>query len=303
VAIVSKLLEFNIRKDMVIIQSPHLSELAPAVAAGYPCMRMSNTNYAETIAAGIEFTGFGWNETAKIEAASAAGLKVIVWTTQRNVDLDSALAAGAIAAFSDDPVYQTGLHRTGQDRYGSKAFYHGDIRSPRVTLDGAESAIMVSTKSWANQDTVLLGWASPLEDPENFVLDFSMKFTAVSSDPAFGVIATQTTDRAIINDTPESAKTSMNMLMRRDGRMELHVYDGADAGPIALSSESPVPAELIALDTWVPFRLTVTPAQIILERIDMAVSASISNSQVRGVYLFAGSKGADVKFKTMTLKE
>jgi glycerophosphoryl diester phosphodiesterase len=146
-AIVGKLLEYGIRKDMVIIQSPHLTELAPAVAAGYPCMRMSNTNYAETLSAGIEFTGFGWNETAKIAAATAAGLRVIVWTTQRNVDLESALAAGAIAAFSDDPVYQAGLHRTRRDRYGSKAFYHGDIRSNRVTMDGAESAIVVSTKS------------------------------------------------------------------------------------------------------------------------------------------------------------
>jgi glycerophosphoryl diester phosphodiesterase len=302
-AIVEKLLEFGIRKDMVIIQSPHLTELAPAVTAGYPCMRMSSTNYLETLNAGIEFTGFGWNETARIAAATAAGLRVIVWTTQRNVDLDSALAAGAIAAFSDDPVYQAGLHRTGQDRYGSKAFYHGDIRSPRVSLDGAESAIMISTKSWANQDTVLLGWASPVEDPENFVLDFSMKFAGVSSDSACGVIATQTTDRAIVNDTPESAKISMNMLLRRDGRIELHVYDGANPGPVAVSSEAAIPGQMIPLDTWVPFRLTVTPAQIILARLDMAVSTTLVNSQIRGAYLFAGSKGADVKFKAMSLSE
>jgi glycerophosphoryl diester phosphodiesterase len=302
-AIVGKLLDFGIRKDMVIIQSPHLVELAPAVAAGYPCMRMSNTNYAETLNAGIEFTGFGWHETAKIAAATAAGLKVIVWTTQRNVDLDAALAAGAIAAFSDDPVYQAGLHRRSHDPYGSKAFYHGDIRSARVSLDHAESAIRVSTKSWANQDTVLLGWASPVEDPEDFVLDFSMKFTAVSDDSACGVIATQTTDRAIVNDMPESAKISMNMIMRRDGRIGLYVSDGATGGPTAVSSESAIPGEMIALDTWVPYRLTVTPVQITLERLDMTVSATLVNSQVRGACLFAGSKGADVKFRAMTLSE
>jgi hypothetical protein len=302
-AIVGKLLEYGIRKDMVIIQSPHLTELAPAVAAGYPCMRMSNTNYAETLNAGIEFTGFGWNETAKIAAATAAGLRVIVWTTQRNVDLESALAAGAIAAFSDDPVYQSGLHRTRQDRYGGRAFYHGDIRSPRVSLDGEESAIVVSTKSWANQDTVLLGWASPVQDPENFVLDFSMKFTGVSSDSAFGVIATQTTDRAIVNDSPESAKVSMNLIIRRDGRIEIHVFDGVAGGPHAVSSESAIPGEMITLDAWVPFRLTVTPTQLTLQRLDMAVSATLVNSQVRGAFLFAGSKGADVKFRAMTLSE
>ena len=217
-AIVGKLQEFNIRKDMVIIQGS-ITELAAGVAAGYPCMRMSSTDYAETIAAGIEFTGFGWNETASIAAATAAGLKVIVWTTQRNVDLDSALAAGAIAAFSDDPVYQADLHRTSHDPYGSKARYHGDIRAPSVavTLDTAESAVVIPTKSLAHQDTVLLGWASPVDDPENFVLDFSMKFAGVSSDAGFGVIATQTTDRAISNDTPEAEKISMNMIMRRDG--------------------------------------------------------------------------------------
>lgn len=304
-AIVQKLQEFNIRQDMVIIQSPSLSELAAGVAAGYPCMRMSNTNYAETIAAGIEFTGFGWNETAKIAAATAAGLKVIVWTTKRNVDLDSALAAGAIAAFSDDPVYQAGLHRISHDPYGSKAIYHGDLREPSVAvaLDTAESAIVVPTKTLTHQDTVLLGWASPVVDPENFVLDFSMKFAAVSSDSGFAVIASRTTDRAITNDIPEAGKISMNMILRRDGRIELYVYDGAAGGPSAVSSESPMPAEMIALDTWIPCRLTVTPTQITLDRLDMAVSATIVNSQVRGAYLFAGSKNADVKFKSMTLTE
>ncbi|MDP3850663.1 MAG: glycerophosphodiester phosphodiesterase [Luteolibacter sp.] len=304
-AIVLKLQEFKIRQDMVIIQSPSLSELAAGVAAGYPCMRMSNTNYAETSAAGIEFTGFGWNETAKIEAATAAGLKVIVWTTKRNVDLDSALAAGAIAAFSDDPVYQAGLHRTNHDPYGSKAIYHGDLREPSVavTLDTAESAIMVPTKTLPHQDTILLGWASPVVNPENFVLDFSMKFAAVSSDSGYGLIATQTTDRAITNDNPEAGKISMNMILRRDGRIGLYVFDGAAGGPGAVSSESPVPAELIPLDTWVPCRLAVTPTQITLQRLDTAVSATIANRQIRGAYLFAGAKNADVKFKSMTLTE
>lgn len=304
-AIVQKLQEFNIRQDMVIIQSPSLAELAAGVAAGYPCMRMSSTDYAETLAAGIEFTGFGWNETAKIEAATAAGLKVIVWTTKRNVDLDSALTAGAIAAFSDDPVYQAGLHRTNHDPYGRKAIYHGDLREPSVavTLDTAESAIVVPTRSLTHQDTVLLGWASPVADPEKYVLDFSMKFAAVSSDSGYGLIATQTTDRAMTNDNPEAGKISMNMIMRRDGRIGLYVYDGAAGGPSAVSSESAVPAEMIPLDSRVPCRLTVTPTQITLERLDMAVSATIVNSQVRGAYLFAGSKNADVKFRSMTLSE
>lgn len=302
-AIVQKLLEHGIRKDMVIIQSPHLSELAPAIAAGYPCMRMSSTNYEETLAAGIEFTGFGWRETDRIAAATAAGLRVIVWTTVRNVDLDSALAAGAIAAFSDEPVYQAGLHRRNHDPYGTRAFYHGDIRSPAVTLDTMESAIVVSTRSLARQDTVLMGWASPVSDPSNFVLDFSMRFSDVSSDSAFGVIATQTTDRAIDNDTLEADKVSMNMIMRRDGRIELHVYDGLEGGPTAVSSEAPVPDELIDLNTWVPYRLTVAPNHITLGRLDMAVSATIANSQVRGAYLFAGSKDADVKFRSMSLSE
>ena len=303
-AIVGKLQEFNIRKDMVIIQGS-ISELAAGVAAGYPCMRMSSTDYAGTKAAGIEFTGFGWNETAKIAAATEAGLKVIVWTTKRNVDLDSALTAGAIAAFSDEPVYQAGLHRTSHDPYGSKAIYHGDLHEPSVavTLDTAESAIVVPTSSLTHQDTVLLGWASPVLDPQNFVLTFSMKFAGVSSDSGFALIATQTTDRAMSNDTPEAGKIAMNMIMRRDGRIGLYVYDGAVAGPSAVSSESAMSAELIALDTWVPCRLTVTPTQITLERLDLAVSASIENSQVRGAYLFAGSKNADVKFRSMTLTE
>ncbi len=303
-AIVAKLHEFNIRKDMAIIQGS-ITELAPGVAAGYPCMRMSSTDHTGTIAAGIEFTGFGWNETDKIAAATAAGLKVIVWTTQRNVDLDSALVAGAVGAFSDDPVYQAGLHRLQHDAYHTKATYHGSLRgSPvAISLDTAESAVVIPTKLLARQDTVLLGWASPVADPQNFILEFEMKFTGVASDSSYGVIATQTTDRAIINDALESAKFSMNMILRRDGRIELHVYDGLTAGSVAVSSASPVAADLIGLDTWVPFRLTVTPAQIAMTRIDSGATAMISNNQIRGDYLFAGSKGADVKFKSMSLAD
>lgn len=303
-AIVSKLQEFGIRKDMVIIQGS-ITELAPDVAAGYPCMRMSSTDYAGTIAAGIEFIGFGWNEFETISAASAAGLKVIVWTTQRNVDLDSAVAAGAIATFSDDPVYQSGLHRLNKDPYYTKAFYHGNLHDSTVavSLDIAESAIFIPTRSLGREDTVLLGWASPVIDPENFVLNFSMKFTSVASDSSYGVIATQTTDKAIINDALESEKISMNMIMCRNGRIELQVKDGFAGGPVATSSVGPNADELITLDTLVPFRLTVTPTQITLERTDANVSAILFNSQVRGGYLFAGSKGADVKFRSMTLTE
>ena len=40
--------------------------------------------------------------------------------------------------------------------------------------------------------------------------------------------------------------------------MGLYVYDGVAGGPSAVSSESAIPAEMIALDAWVPYRLTVT---------------------------------------------
>ena len=303
-AIVHKLQEFNIRKDMVIIQGS-LTELAPGVAAGYPCMRMSSTDYAGTIAAGIEFTGFGWNELDKISAATQAGLKVIVWTTQRNVDLQAAMDAGAIAAFSDDPVYQAGLHRLTKDPYDKLAFYHGNLRgSPvSVTLDTAEAAISVSTRSLGRQDTVLLGWASPVADPKNFDLEFSIKFTSSAFDSSYAVVATQETDRPIINNTSESGKFSMNMIMRRDGRIELQVKEGLAGGPVAQSSAEPDPRKLIALNTWVPFRLTVTPEDITLQRTDADVSATIENNVIRGSYLFAGASGADVKFRSMILNE
>jgi hypothetical protein len=85
--------------------------------------------------------------------------------------------------------------------------------------------------------------------------------------------------------------------------MELQVFDGAAQGPTAVSSELAMAGEMIALDAWVPFRLTVTPSQLTLERLDMPVSATLVNSQVRGACLFAGSKGADVKFRAMTLTE
>jgi glycerophosphoryl diester phosphodiesterase len=301
-AIVRKLQEFNIRKDMVIIQGS-ITELAAGVAAGYPCMRMSSTAYAETIAAGIGFTGFGWNETAKIEAATTAGLKVIVWTTQRNVEMESAVAAGAIAVFSDDPVYQLNLHRRQQDPYDSKAIYHGHLRgtSTAGSLDIVESAIVIPTQSSGRQDTVLLGWASPVNDAEHYILEFSMKFTGVAMDSSYGMIAMQTTDRVILNDTPEADKVSMNLIMRRDGRMEIGVSDGLAGGPHAVSSEAAIPADLIALDSWTPYRLTVSPTRITLERLDSVISVGIDNNQIRGASLFAGSKGADVKFKSLTL--
>jgi len=48
---------------------------------------------------------------------------------------------------------------------------------------------------------------------------------------------------------------------------------------------------------------TKATVDVALERPDAGVSTTISNKQLRGAYLFAGSKGADVKFKSMVLAE
>ena len=72
-ALIAALQRHNIRKDMVIVQGSILADCGAAVQSGYPAMRMNSTNHAETIAAGIEYTGFGWDEAAKIINATWLG--------------------------------------------------------------------------------------------------------------------------------------------------------------------------------------------------------------------------------------
>lgn len=305
--VVAALIKHGIRKDMVIVQGSLLSDCVAVVNAGYQAMRMSSTNYSETLAAGIEYTGFGYTETANIAAATAAGLKVIVWTTKRNLESDSATAAGAIAFFSDDPVYQSNLHKIPTDQYKSKMVYHGDLRESPLTalntIDTTDGSLYIKAQTLSvAQITQLLGWASPISNPSNYVLNFSIMFKAPEmNESRFASICIQTTDRAVVNDNVESGKSLYNIIFRRDGRIGIFNYDDVVAGPSTNSSASAIPADLIAQDTWVPFRITVTPTQIIAERVGYAVSVTHVNSTHRGAYLFAGAKAIDVKFKEMTI--
>lgn len=307
-ALIAALQRHNIRKDMVIVQGSLLADCVAAVQAGYPAMRMSSTNYAETIAAGIEYTGFGWNESSKIIAATAAGLKVIVWTTRRNVESDAAIANGAIAFFSDDPVYQSNLHRTARDQYVTGMVYHGDLRDAPLTalntVDVTNKALRIQAQTLSiAQIAQLAGWACPVPNPSNYTLDFSIQFNAPEvNNSRFATLCLKTTDNSNWDDAANAEKFMYNCIMRRDGRIGIYTYNGLAGGPSTVSSASVIPAELMTQDVWYPFRLTVTPTTVTLARLDaQATSVTHVDSTFRGAYIGLGAKGVDVRFKNLSI--
>jgi hypothetical protein len=185
--------------------------------------------------------------------------------------------------------------------------YHGDLRESPLTalntIDTTDGSLYIKAQTLSvAQITQLLGWASPISDPSNYVLNFSIMFKAPEiNNSRYACICIQTTDRAVVNDAYESGKSMYNIIFRRDGRIGIFNYNDVVVGPNTNSSASAIPADQIAQDTWVPFRITVTPTQIVAERVGYPVSVTHVNSTHRGAYLFAGAKGIDAKFKDMTI--
>lgn len=298
--VVDKLVELlKVPKSSIIIQSFSQTPCLAAVAAGYSAVFLTlldtTPNYATLAAGGVTaICTISTALTAPVVAtANAAGLEVWAYTPNSRAERDQLLALGVVGILSDDPIYLADrfTSRT-TDAFKANAFMpgHHATRSSRGKFYGSGVWGYDYTAS-ADTDVSRLGYLKP-PNPSNYVVNFECNITQVNLAANYGFIALSTTDDFTIADRPAQAD-AYQFLVRGDGTIGSRVY--TDNTFLAnLNASQAVTG--FALNTWLGYRVTVTPTTIRWERSDgQGTTFSTANATLHRPlpYLHFGRSGGN----------
>jgi glycerophosphoryl diester phosphodiesterase len=306
--IVAMLQKYGIRKDMVLVESFQTAELTAALAAGYPTMVLLNAYAGSPTPAALKATGYRWAgalgaSTANLDALRAVGLKVA--SDAINTRYDASIQAGHVdAIISDDSFYLAGTKRLTSDPFATQTWYHGHQAS---SVNGGNlgrgffytpnlwGMPLNGSNTWGGS---LMGWANPLLGLSSFAgtITFSVKYESRFANDRFWWMAIGVDDRPFVTDSPPSI-TCNQFFCRATGDMAISKNAGGVGGTTLATATSPA----IADGTTVPFKITVSPTSLKLERTDTGHSCTSTDTTTRGAYLHAGVKGIFGKYSGITI--
>ncbi|MFD7861879.1 glycerophosphodiester phosphodiesterase [Streptomyces sp. NPDC059783] len=289
------------RADSVLIMAWNEAELAAARAAGIPTILLdedgvlSGQTYAGLLAAGTEYIGLNpaLTPAASIQAAAAAGLKVIVYTVNRRSDYAALPADGSVwAVISDDPWYvrAPGPMRT-RDIYSAQTYYHGMLGivsgdEDRGFFQGPNQFGLDASGTRHDDNSsylgVMQGYLGPL--PAAFTVDFDFVLDAADSGAASLQLQLTVGDDEYDDDVDKlgGARTpGYNILMRSNGGLDIYRTHGGTAPATKLGG--------VATTALVPgvtnhLRVQVTASQITVTRTNVATpnAVTVTDSSFRG---------------------
>ncbi|MDF6043262.1 glycerophosphodiester phosphodiesterase [Streptomyces sp. JH14] len=287
------------RADSVLVMAWNETELAAARAAGIPTILLdedgilSGQTYEGLLAAGTEY--FGINpavaQASTIQAAAAAGLKVIVYTVNRRVDYAALPLASVWAVISDDPWYArtTAPMRT-RDIFSAQTYFHGMLG----IVDGKEDRGQFQAPAWFGLDTsgtlhaenlgylgVMQGYLGPLGDA--FTLDFDFVLDAADSAGSSLQLALTTGDVEYDDDvtTGGARAAGYNILVRSNGAVDIFKTYGGTTPATKLGG---VVSAALVPGTVYHLRVQVTPGQITATRTTIGApnSVTVTDATYRG---------------------
>lgn len=313
-ALASLLQRYKISTDHAMVQSFLTAELVAPKAAGYPVMRLASASgditAAQAASNGWKWVGLsatGWSPS-EVAAFHAVGVKVAVYTINRQNELTAWTAVGIDGVFSDDPLYLSDRQelRT-TDPYASKSYWHGHMASDGQTDRG----YWANTKDWgSNVDessarSILQGWATPKLKERNtaggtFQIDLSwapdVQNVTLGAN-SYLELFLSTTDMQFT----KAARTGQNgytCYLRVDGSMRQYRVDGGVSTQLGTSLGSTTPV----LGSFIPIRINVTPTSITFTRTDTGQSRTTSDTTYRGLnYLYAVRGGLTYRWKDVTI--
>lgn len=288
------------RADSVLIMAWKETELAAARAAGIPTILLDEDGtlvgqtYEGLLAAGTEYIGLNpaLTPVASIQAAAAAGLKVIVYTVNRRSDYNALPLDDVWAVISDDPwhVKATGPMRS-RDIFSAQTYFHGMLG----IVGGQEDRGFFQTPAWFGLDAsgtqhdanlsylgVMQGYLGPL--PNAFTLDFDFVLDAADSGGASLQLQLTVDDVEYDDDTDKLGglrQPGYNILMRSNGGLDVFrtVHGTTPATKLGgVATAALVPGAVNHL------RVQVTASQIIVTRtnINTPNSVTITDATYRG---------------------
>lgn len=304
-AIVALLEKHNVAKDAAIIQSFTLSELAGAVAAGYSTMMLgASINPSATAAAGVEFACIPeGGSSAYVASLTAVGLKVGVYTVNRQYIRDIYMGYGATFFFSNDPIYLSGRNRINTSPFGSQTWNNGHLADGITNHRG----VFNNGNRWEINNNerayVLQGWGSPVGgNPTNnsFTVTFQARFTSAITATRWLGIAFMDKDWDY-DDSQSGAVSGMNgyhCLFRSEGNMQIYKFANNGSATLLVDQATTAPS----LNVDYTFTLTVTPSTITWQRTGFT-AATTNDTSYRGGYIYLTHRINPTQFYNVTFTD
>jgi glycerophosphoryl diester phosphodiesterase len=277
------------------------AELVAARAAGIPTVLLdsdgvlSGQTYAGLLAAGTGYLGVDYSAAtnATINAAAAAGLKVMVFTVNRRSHYAALPTIGSVwAVISDDPWYVRGTSALrAADLFAAGTFYHGTVAIP--DLNDYRGFFTLGSPNWWGLDAsgttqadinansgfggVLHGSLGPL--PSTFTVDFDYVIDANDYSSASLQVYLGVGDVPFDDQGTGTDCNGYNVLVRPSGTID--VYRLTAGVPTNIGT---VATAAITNGTTQHLRIQVTATQIIVTRTNITApnSVTVTNSTYRG---------------------
>jgi glycerophosphoryl diester phosphodiesterase len=277
----------------VLIMAWTEAELAAARAARIPSLLLDedgvlpSQTYAQLIASGTQYLGVDYSKTsnATIQAAAAAGMRVLAYTVNRRGDFAKLPKDGSVwGVISDDPWYVrgTGPMRT-SDLFAAQTWYHGMVGITDAA-DYRGFFQQASGVSWFGLDTsgtalasnggyasTVQGYLGPL--PNTFTLDFDYVIDVADYATASLQVAFTVSDGQYDDEVTGTVarQNGYNILIRSNGTID--VYRIVDNTPTSIGS---LATAAITAGTTQHLRVQMTGTQIIITRTNIAAPNALT---------------------------
>lgn len=302
-AIVAVLQKYNVHPDAAMVCSTTYTELALAVTAGYHTQAIGDALTPATIAG----AGIGWvacstaTSDAYIDSMTAVGVEVMVHTVNRQWQRDLFTGYGAIGFYSDDPIYVANDHNVlTTDPFTTGAWYHGQVAGGTA---GTRGTLASSKMVWTQTSfiSVVQGWASPLADPDNLVLTFSVDFVTGAAATNWVCVDLCSNDASPpSNAVFGTSQTGYRCLLRKNGNVAVYRVTSAGATLLEIAAGT---VTTISDGSTATYKITVTPTTVKAERTDVAnATTAIADATYRSLdYLIFGGDNIAARWHAVTV--
>lgn len=307
--------EFNvsgIAKDQVLITGFALSNIQPALNAGYQTLLIANgsTDKAAVWAAGVRYVGVDYTAVADsvVTDLVAYGFKVIMYPVGRRIYRDKYLAMGVHGFYTDDVEYlSTNAPSRTTDNFVSQKWDVGVLGFAEL-LTAGQRGVFFAPNMWGFSDTGVgftqQGYACPIKG-DNAANDYSLYFKVTHDANADATRwAAVTISDASIKDLYYqdgiATDRGYTIAMRKNGGIDIFRKDGTTGTNVGTYAGA-----AIADGAEIQYRVTVTPAAIVVSRLNadgsVAGSATANDATYRGGYFALGHNGCPVKFRDLQI--
>lgn len=300
----------GVTRATVVIQASDINIANAAASYGFAACFLADAvashNLAANAAAGILYAGISEaNVTAQfVTDAHALGVQVVAYgnLASRAYRRDELLALGVDGFFADDALYlknRAAVTRT-TDAFAAQMFMPGhhasrDTRGKFYTPDefGWDSA--------AVQSHACLGYLAP-PDPSNYTLNLEVNITDDRGNSAKGFYLAVGNNDLFTNGDRAGTFDGYSFVGRANNTLAAtqilnNAFQANLSGSFAVTG--------FALNTWLGYRLTVTPTTLRWERSDGTGGQTFSTGAAGAYrplnYIHLGRDSVGVKFRNLTI--